>query len=230
MRRSTPCRRAFSRATSRAGAGNIGGPDFRPGAFLRQADGDGAAARADLQDTAPAVARSQEIQHRLHQVLGLRPWDQHVPRHPELHGPELPRPGEEGYRLSAPTAPDETLEPGNLRVLKLDLGTSIEGLPRPAQHFHQEHLRVEPGGVDARVGEPGRGALQHTRDPRLAVAPRRHPWISGPPDQAVTWSDSAWWYVIRPSIKSLTPPSMTWSSLYRVRLIRWSVTRPWGKL
>ena len=41
---------------------------------------------------------------------------------------------------------------------------------------------------------------------------------------------SAWSWVMRASMISSRSPFMMESSLYRVRPMRWSVTRPWGKL
>ena len=44
------------------------------------------------------------------------------------------------------------------------------------------------------------------------------------------FSRSAWAAAARASISSSRSPSITLSILYRVSPMRWSVTRPWGKL
>ena len=46
----------------------------------------------------------------------------------------------------------------------------------------------------------------------------------------ISASRSASWWAVSAFISSDKSPSMMWSSLYRVRLMRWSVIRPWGKL
>ena len=57
--------------------------------------------------------------------------------------------------------------------------------------------------------------------------------VMTPPYISCYWeffSFSAWSAVARPSMISSMAPFITASILYRVRPIRWSVTRPWGKL
>ena len=186
----------------------------------------------------------------LHQVLRLRPRDEDIRRHPEIQRPELPRPGHVGHRLGAGPAG----RPGFRTVLPGIPPTRPRGCGKgPPATTRGSFINstsasslgaltpASPSRAPARrraaatLSAPSAQATLEVREPavpsRLSVirGPLRH-FLVNRPDHAVAWSASAWWNVISPSIRSFTPPSITWSSLYRVRLIRWSVTRPWGKL
>ena len=72
----------------------------------------------------------------------------------------------------------------------------------------------------ASCGAPTTSASSATRAPRVSPSRQRHP----PPSSSPA-SCRARLSAIRASVSSVRSPASTWSSLYSVRLIRWSVTR-----
>lgn len=83
----------------------------RPGAGDLQREGhrEDAGAGADVED--PGRLRQPQLERHLHEMLGLRPWDQHPRVDGERPPPELPLAGQVGDRLAGEAARQEIAEP-----------------------------------------------------------------------------------------------------------------------
>src|SRR5205807_1950388 len=150
---------------------------------------------------------------------------------------------EVGYRTPFQPLPYEGAEPLAGFVLGQFLVAGVEIDPLAAQGFRQQHLGVEPGRFAALFCEVLRGPVEQPADgPFLGrrrgnsqrgarfVAHGSRPYClpsgpSGPSPRRcfLSKSMSAW----------MTPsrwPAIMASSLYSVRLMRWSVSRFCGKL
>src|SRR6185437_1765858 len=158
----------------------------------------------------------------------------------EVETPEFLVAGDVGERLACGAARDESVE--IFQLLPRDAGEVssearrrrrrtrplhhspalrfVEWFPSPASRGRSFSLcklpqqpRIEPRVVDAGGAQPDHGLL--ARHPSSSIAERRSAWSCA--TSASTMSPRS------------SPETMR-SSLYSVRLMRWSVTRPCGKL
>jgi hypothetical protein len=146
--------------------------------------------------------------------LGLRTRDEHARVDGEGEPPEPPLAEDVPERLS-PRAPLHQLtEAAKLGLVQLVLACVELGT------LDAEHMRKQPFRVDERRGAAGLLERLSRLDERVA---NRH--IAAAASRARRRSSE-----FRASVKSSSSPSSTPSSLCRVTLTRWSVTRFSGKL
>ena len=181
-------------------------------ALMGDSERDRAAARAEIEDgRASAVAECGE--HALDGELRFRPRHQHVRRHLEVERPELAPPGEVGDGLPGEPAPGERLERQQFFGAQRPVGVCGERGAAGAGDVRDQDLRVERRGR-RRGAEPLPERREHAGDARHSSAA----------------SSSARCSRASASITSSRLPSTMSSSLYSVSSMRWSVSRPCGKL
>ena len=171
--------------------------------------------------------RRRQLERQLDQQLGLRPRDQHPRGRPRARSGESPC--GRGCRRPARAAPaGGPWRRTRARRRASTPASGVGGEPRP----------VEPG----RLGEQQLGVEPRACRPRRPRA-RRPPPRSASRDRAgggrahrsrvsAVCASSRARFSSAPSaeVNSLRSPPRTSSRLCAVSLIRWSVTRPWGKL
>ncbi len=132
--------------------GDVRGDDARRWKFLRQRDGEAAAAGADIDDPAHGVAVAPQLAHGFDDELRLGARDQDVGRDDEIESPELAMPGDERDRFVRRAPFDEA------GVLPLDVGrhrflpVGDQARAVPAESMARQHLGVEAGVVRHQPG------------------------------------------------------------------------------
>src|SRR2546423_895563 len=147
-------------------------------------------------------------QRQLDEKLGLRARDEHRSRDGERNAIELLLAGEVRDRLAALAACDELFEARTRFFRQRPFGRSDDACAAKAGGVGKKQARF--AGVDA-------ARAQDFGDAQAASS-------------ASCESCSVWCSAERAAISSSSSPSTIRSILYRVRLMRWSVTLPCGKL
>src|SRR5690606_21260241 len=127
------------------------------------------------------------------------------------------------HRLAPQPPPHQLAEApsGGGRQLAIRLGDQ----PRPP---HPHRLGEQQFRVQARLLHPRRPQPVDRRRERLPEPPCLRP--AGPAHAAAAARRRRFSSAERASVNSSSSPPSTPSRLCEVSLIRWSVTRPWGKL
>ena len=146
--------RAFSRATSRADPGNVGGVKICTGKMCSERNDDGSRAGADvgdLQSTLIVEARSPQ-QHGFDKMLGFGAWDQNGGRDAEVEAVELLVSGDVLYTAGA--AADHAAQFGSLLCRQLIFAVCREECAIAVESVHQQQLGValvDEGGGSVRA-------------------------------------------------------------------------------
>ena len=180
-------------------------PGARPVALDRERH---RAAAGSQVDRARRLAVSQAGERQLDQQLGFRARNQDRRAHRQRQAVELASPEQVGHRLAGAAA-------------RRPVGEQRARLRRQVALGMRNHARLREA---ARFGEqqPGLARVEPAAGQRLR---NRHAASS-----ASSASCSAWCSARKAPIRSSSSPSMMRSILCSVRLMRWSVTRPCGKL
>ena len=175
-----------------------------------------------------AAARRLQLQRQLDQQLGLRPRDQHPAVDRQLDRAEAPcgRGCRRPARAAAAAGPSRRSAAPRRRG---DLGRPDRrpGPPCPARSPRRAAVRRRGG---ARRPRPRAGHRRRRPGPRRR-SPRRSRWADGGAHPTAAASSlRRFSSAASASVNSARSPPSTPSRLWEVSLIRWSVTRPWGKL
>ncbi len=230
--------RVLSRQRQRLG-GSVGGQDLSEWPLRRQGEGDGATPRPDVRAhplRRPSLPHSGE--DGLHQLLGLGSGNENPLVHLEIQVPEGGRAQNVLHRTSTRPFQEPGTEACQLVGGQGTLVVKVEIEPPHLQRVGQEELHIgsNPGhslllqvlGAPPEEVEYGPGPALGGRLHRIVEAGTNlgHTAPSGK-DPSSRSSSSASWSTSRTGSSS---PSRTWSSWWRVRPTRWSVTRFCGKL
>ncbi len=182
------------------------------------------AAGAQIKHPRRRAALREQLQRPVDQRLGIGAWVQHRRSHVQIEPVELVPAGQIGHRHAVGAAL-QPVDPA-ARLIRVEPVLIMGQQPgaRPADQVSQQHLRIEalhaPGPRQRqRFGQ----GWQLSRN-GLCGGPRAHACCSS------SASNSAARACCRAAITSSSAPSTIASSLYSVRLMRWSVSRPCGKL
>ena len=179
-----------------------------------EGNADAPRARAGIVQPEKPRVGADHVQRFFHEGLGVRPGDQHAFVNVELQAPELLDPADVGHRGACRAA----IHQGNEATF--DLGANLVGqrrkdsLLRRLQGEGQQQQGVQERCIDLRE--------------KQLVIPLTQQGADGHVLSDVSADSCA--LTRRASTNSSISPFITASSLYRVRLMRWSVARFCGKL
>ena len=175
---------------------------------------DGAAARSDIGHERPR-AIGDELQGALDEALGFRARDENVGRHCDPEPPELLEAQDVLDRLVGGAPLHEGTEARGGAGVHGPARLDIEGQPVAPEHGREQAEGILPGAVETGPGEAIRAFGKERSDgSRHRASPSFRRCSS----------------LLRASTSSSRSPSRMAGSRWSVRLIRWSETRPWGKL
>ena len=180
---------------------------------MRDGDRDASAARAHVSDAEPGPRPSSNLHRTLHEDLGVRVGHEHVGRHLEFQAHELLVADEVGDRLAPGAPPDQAAIGAQLRLRQRAIELQVEVEAAHSKGVREEKLGIEARGIRTVLLKVVGGELQDLNDGQLA-------WASLPPFSCAVLSAA-----MSAETSSSRSPAMTRSSLCKVRLIRWSVTR-----
>ena len=142
----------------------------------------------------------------------------------EVEPEELATTDQIGHRFARCTPFEQRIERDDCRFRQLLAAARDQPGTVAAQRVRGQHLRIAP--VDAGTGAAQPVIQRHRKPlPGTTRQERLHA-----PSSASCASCSAWCSCASASSSSVRSPSMMASILYSVRLMRWSVMRPCGKL
>ena len=144
-------------------ARDVGGRDPGRRHFVRQADGDVAAAGADVGDLGRVEREREAVQNLerfLDDELGFGPRDEHGGRHREIEAPELPDADDVGGRLAGDAARDPFREPRLERGGSVGASFGEQPYAIPPENRAREQRHVD-GGFGRR--DAGRHELRARR-------------------------------------------------------------------
>ncbi len=138
----------------------------------------------------------------------------------EIEPPELALPEDPAQRLMLDHAAQHRPQTASLRGIYGPIGAAEKLCPRDRESRGYQSASLTAGLLEAGRGEHA-GRLGNQRIEGLRHRPQASTAAS-----LAAWSSAR----IASMISSSASPLMTLSILYSVRLMRWSVTLPWGKL
>ena len=215
-RSARPSRAAFRDAAATAPRRDVGAGAAGVRLFLQDREKQASRSRPEVQDPDRPRTADAPVERRGNDRFAVGPGIERFRDNREIEAPEFPPSQNARHRFAPAAASDPGKEPVGASavdrrpgIADQRFGRSVEGCPK-----QEPCIRARRG--DARRLQPFFRIAEQGFDGEV---------------QEISARRSAWSWVVRASMTSSSPsPARMRSSLWRVRLMRWSVTRPWGKL
>ena len=215
------------------GVAAVDGADLRPRAGAGQRQRDGAAAGAEVDHRRRVARGGQPLECPVDQRLGLGPRHQHGGCHLQRQAVECPLAGDVGQRFAGRAARHAGPETRHQVGTGQRVVVCMQPGARLLQHVGEQQLRIEPFDAGAaRFGQRlrdcrrvrWRSVVQRTPVFACRTAGQAHAPLSSAASCSAARAEC------RAAMISSRSPSRMACRRYSVRLMRWSVSRPCGKL